>query len=117
MLSKIPGQASVMSTSSTKHYGTSMDALYSSAKDWGQPTFIRRDGSTGVEKVSFLTFVLLLLYASNLMIMSKMTWFINKGEDIQRDHKIKFSFFRTLEKGYTNPELIFRDKLYECQDR
>ncbi|KFG86767.1 putative hsp70 protein [Metarhizium anisopliae] len=95
VLSKIPGQASVMSTSSTKHYGTSMDALYSSAKDWGQPTFIRRDGSTGVEK---------------------MTWFINKGEDIQRDHKIKFSFFRTLEKGYTNPELIFRDKLYECQD-
>ncbi|EFY98456.2 Hsp70 family protein [Metarhizium robertsii ARSEF 23] len=95
VLSKIPGQASVMSTSSTKHYGTSMDALYSSAKDWGQPTFIRRDGSTGVEK---------------------MAWFINKGEDIQRDHKIKFSFFRTLEKGYTNPELIFRDKLYECQD-
>ncbi|KAF5134081.1 hypothetical protein E5D57_004713 [Metarhizium anisopliae] len=45
-----------------------------------------------------------------------MEWFMKKGDDIQRDQKIKFTFYRTLEKGYKKSDLIFRDELEECQD-
>ncbi len=45
-----------------------------------------------------------------------MTWFISKGDDIQRDQDVKFSFFRCINEDYVPDDLIFRDTLYECDD-
>lgn len=46
----------------------------------------------------------------------QMTWFINMGEDIQRNQEIKFSFYRSIDEDYTPSDLIFTDTLYECAD-
>ena len=46
-----------------------------------------------------------------------MTWFINMGDDIQRNQEIKFSFYRSIDEDYTPNNLIFSDTLYECADR
>jgi len=46
-----------------------------------------------------------------------MTWFINIGDDIARDQKIKFPFYRSLSEDYGPSDLIFTDSLYECSDR
>jgi hypothetical protein len=45
-----------------------------------------------------------------------MTWFINIGDDILRDQKIKFSFFRSIDEDYSPRDLIFKDTLFECAD-
>jgi len=45
-----------------------------------------------------------------------MTWFINIGDDIARDQKIKFPFYRSLDEGYTDNQLVFYDTLHECSD-
>ncbi|OAQ70708.1 Hsp70 family protein [Pochonia chlamydosporia 170] len=94
VLSQLPGQACVVSTSATMHYGTSACASYDLVEDAGQPTSVRRDGSIGV---------------------LKMEWFIKKGDDIHRDQKIKFPFFRSLEDDYTSEDLIFHDTLYQSR--
>jgi hypothetical protein len=41
-----------------------------------------------------------------------MTWYIEKGEDLQREQKIRFPFFRRLAQGYPESHLIFEDTLY-----
>ena len=46
-----------------------------------------------------------------------MTWFIELGDDIERDKKIKFTFYRSIDENYKNSDLIFHDVLYECQDK
>lgn len=43
-----------------------------------------------------------------------MTWYINRGEDMQRDQKILFSFKRSLPEDHSPSDLIFSDKLLEC---
>lgn len=45
-----------------------------------------------------------------------MTWFINIGDDILRDQKIKFPFFRSIDDNYSPRDLIFKDTLFECAD-
>lgn len=45
-----------------------------------------------------------------------MTWYINIGDDIQRDQKIKFPFFRDIHENYSPNDLIFHDHLYQCED-
>lgn len=52
VLSQLPGQACVVSTSATMHYGTSAWSAYDSIEDAGQPTEVQRDCSIGVDKVS-----------------------------------------------------------------
>ena len=46
-----------------------------------------------------------------------MTWYINIGDDILRDQKIKFPFYRMLDETYNSSSLVFKDILYECQDQ
>lgn len=43
-----------------------------------------------------------------------MTWYIHRGEDLQRDQKIVFSFYRSLPQDYSPSALIFTDNLLEC---
>lgn len=42
-----------------------------------------------------------------------MTWYIHRGEDMQRDQKIVFSFYRSLPASYTPSMLIFTNNLLE----
>lgn len=43
-----------------------------------------------------------------------MTWYINRGEDLQRDQRIQFPFYRILRHDFRTSELIFEDELSEC---
>lgn len=94
-LSLLPHKATVVSTSSAKHYGVSSWNIKDPFKDAGQVTREWRDGTVRVDK---------------------MTWFIGMGDDMHRDQKIRHSFFRNLDKNYSSTHLIFEDKLYECCD-
>lgn len=41
-----------------------------------------------------------------------MTWYIEKGEDLQREQKIVFPFFRRLPHDFQDSDLVFTDTLY-----
>lgn len=41
-----------------------------------------------------------------------MTWYIEKGEDIRREQKICFPFYRRLRPDFKDSDLIFTDTLY-----
>ena len=43
-----------------------------------------------------------------------MTWYINRGEDMLRDQKMVFSFYRSLPEDHAPSRLIFTDDLLEC---
>ena len=47
----------------------------------------------------------------------QMTWYIGVGEDMHRDQKIRFPFFRNLDKDFSPSDLIFTDNLIECSDQ
>ena len=44
-----------------------------------------------------------------------MTWYIYAGEDLQRDQKIPFPFFRTFDEAYLRDELITSATLIQCE--
>jgi hypothetical protein len=46
-----------------------------------------------------------------------MRWYIKIGDDMSRDHKIKFPFYGEISYDYKADDLIFYSKLYECEDR
>ncbi|KAH7304629.1 putative heat shock 70 kDa protein 12A [Rhexocercosporidium sp. MPI-PUGE-AT-0058] len=48
--------------------------------------------------------------------VTKMTWYILKGEDLQRDQKVTFGFYRKLSINYSPQDLIFEDELLENDD-
>ncbi|CAG9953193.1 unnamed protein product [Clonostachys rosea f. rosea IK726] len=87
--------AVIVSTISTKHYGVEAWSMTETAEDHKQPTTKWRDGTTRV---------------------LKMTWYIAIGEDISRDQKIRFRFYRVLDVNYKNEDLNFEDVLYDCSD-
>ena len=43
-----------------------------------------------------------------------MTWYIHIGDDIARDQKIRMHFCRHINDEFTNEDLIFEGKLFEC---
>ncbi|KAK3343434.1 Hsp70 family protein-like protein [Lasiosphaeria hispida] len=95
-LSQLPRQATVVATSATKHYGTKARSVYDSVIDAGVPKTV--DPYDGRLRAS------------------RMTWFINMGDDILRDQKIKFPFFRSIDENYEPNDLLFTNMLYECAD-
>lgn len=44
-----------------------------------------------------------------------MTWYIHRGEDLSRDQRLHFSFYRTIEGAITNRALVFREHLLQCE--
>ena len=44
-----------------------------------------------------------------------MTWYIVKGDDLKRDQRIKFPFFRTLDEGFGDNSLIFTSELMHSE--
>ena len=93
VLSQLPQVATITSTVSTKHYGVSAWSPFIKNKDVGQ------------------------LRAWNAYLgywrVSKMTWYINRGEDMKRDQRISFPFVRELPEDFAPESLVFRDNLIE----
>ncbi|KAM0128669.1 hypothetical protein ACHAO1_008896 [Botrytis cinerea] len=97
VLSGLPrktGGISIISTQSTRHYGVVGRSLYDEGKDRGRPKTVDCYGDTRT---------------------STMTWYIHRGEDLGRDQKLKFPFYRTIEGAITNSALIFREHLLQCE--
>ena len=46
-----------------------------------------------------------------------MTWYIYRGEDLQREQTLKFPFYRTLDENYDSNDLVFNDELLQSEDR
>lgn len=46
-----------------------------------------------------------------------MTWYIGIGDDLLRDTRIKFPFLRNIDKDYDASDLIWTDRLYQCEDK
>jgi hypothetical protein len=109
----MPREAVVTSTKAVRHYGVSANAVYKEAEDAGQPKIWDRFES---------------IYR-----VSKMTWYINyvslfsrtsihhenlrccpQDDDLVRDQRVEFSFYRQLPTDYKPSDLIFTDELLEC---
>ena len=43
-----------------------------------------------------------------------MTWYINRGDDLQREQRIEFPFYRSIAADYSPDQLVFEDDLIEC---
>ncbi|OXV07229.1 hypothetical protein Egran_05006, partial [Elaphomyces granulatus] len=95
-LSKLPREAAIISTCAARHYGVEAWDTYDAQLDGDVERKKWRDGSTRA---------------------AIMTWYINIGDDILRDQKIKFPFYRMLDETYNSSSLLFKDILYECQDQ
>ncbi|KAI9685583.1 MAG: hypothetical protein M1822_004441 [Bathelium mastoideum] len=95
-LSKLPETAHVSSTKATKHYGVESWQPYDNDLDQGEKTCVRRDGVTRARRF---------------------TWYISIDDDLQRDKVIRFSFYRSIDKNYSQSDLVFEDELYESKDR
>jgi len=95
-LSKVSETATVLSTSATRHYGVTCWGQFDIRHDKGQVTWLSRDG---------------------VLRAQKLVWYINIGDDLFRDQRITFPFYRELELTYGLEDLIFSDTLFECQDR
>ncbi|MCJ1283392.1 hypothetical protein MMC26_002720 [Xylographa opegraphella] len=95
VLSQLPQEASITSSVATRHYGVSAMSTYNEAEDSGQ--IKKKDTYTGVDRVS------------------KMTWYIYQGEDLKRDQKLIFPFYRSLEENFPPKALIFTDELIQCE--
>ncbi|KFA66207.1 hypothetical protein S40285_05120 [Stachybotrys chlorohalonatus IBT 40285] len=121
-LSKLPQQAKVVSTSATKHYGVEALSHYDESEDQGMPKHADvHDGSIKVQKVRLNPIAVGPIYGDNLyefvyLTIFKMTWYINIGDDLQRDQTVKFPFYRTLDHDFSPSDLIFKDTLFECGD-
>ncbi|EHL02286.1 putative Heat shock 70 kDa protein 12A [Glarea lozoyensis 74030] len=46
--------------------------------------------------------------------VQKMTWYLNYDDDLVREKRIEFAFYRSLPKDYQPEDLIFDDQLLEC---
>ncbi|KAH8663252.1 hypothetical protein BGZ61DRAFT_431957 [Ilyonectria robusta] len=95
-LSRVPREAIVTSTSSTRHYGVRVRTPHDSIQDLGQPIIIDRTG-----RARSVT----------------MTWYINIGDDLLRDKRIKFHYTRDFDIDCGASDLIFVDTLYECAEK
>ncbi|KIX02411.1 uncharacterized protein Z518_08352 [Rhinocladiella mackenziei CBS 650.93] len=92
VLSQLPNEALITSVVAPRHYGVKAHWRYDPVKDAGQKSWY--DSSHGHLRVD------------------QMTWYIEKGEDLQREQKISFPFFRRLPYDYQDSDLVFTDTLY-----
>jgi hypothetical protein len=46
-----------------------------------------------------------------------MMWYVNIGDNLVRDQTIRFSFHRDLDDIHDEFELLFRDSLFECEEK
>lgn len=93
-MSALPSEASVVMSIAPKHYGVAARTIYDEKLDAG------REKSWDKEDEQWR--------------VSRMTWYIEKGEDLVRARKIDFAFYRTFEPN-PGPELLqVTETLFEC---
>ncbi|KAF7958371.1 hypothetical protein EAE96_001920 [Botrytis aclada] len=93
VLTCLPQKVMVVSAQSTRHYGISANRTYHDVEDRGYPKFMNAYGKWKTPR---------------------MTWYIQRGEDLQRPQKIHFSFYRVLHK-LSDETLIFEENLHHCE--
>jgi hypothetical protein len=96
ILSQLPSEAVITSTVAVRHYGVEAHSTYKESEDAGQPKFW--DKYYGQYRCS------------------KMTWYIEMGEDLQRDKRVEFTFYRSLDLDYSPNDLIFQDDLIQSDE-
>ncbi|KAL2066732.1 hypothetical protein VTL71DRAFT_2804 [Oculimacula yallundae] len=97
VLSKFSQEALITSNQATRHYGVEARSLYDTFRDAGQTRL--NNPSIGKDEVQ------------------KMTWFIERGDDIERDQTIRFPFYRRLPEGFSPSSLVFYDTLYQNESK
>ncbi|KAF5872053.1 putative hsp70 protein [Botrytis fragariae] len=93
VLTRLPQKVMVVSTQATRHYGVSAHHTYDYVEDIGYPKFLNAYGKWKT---------------------SRMTWYIQRGEDLQRPQKIHFSFYRVLH-SLSDETLMFKENLHHCE--
>lgn len=94
VMSQLPSEASVVTSIAPKHYGVAARSLYIEEEDAGQ------EKSWDIEYEQWR--------------VKKMTWYIEKGDDLVRARKIEFTFFRTFPPNPSRETLQMTDVLLEC---
>ncbi|KAI9764080.1 MAG: hypothetical protein M1840_008884 [Geoglossum simile] len=90
VMSRLSHASVITSSVATRHYGVAAAEVRKS-EDEGEPTSV--DEFEGVTCVQ------------------KMTWYITRGDDLQRDKIIEFPFYRKIYGGFSPEDLIFEEQL------
>ncbi|KAF7859445.1 uncharacterized protein EAF02_010893 [Botrytis sinoallii] len=93
VLTQLPQKVMVVSTQATRHYGITASNIYHDIEDKGYPKFMDVYGKWRTRR---------------------MTWYIQRGDNLQRPQKIRFSFYRTIH-SISDENLIFREHLEHCE--
>ncbi|KAF2654972.1 actin-like ATPase domain-containing protein [Lophiostoma macrostomum CBS 122681] len=93
-LSKLPEQVTVVSSVAERHYGVMSRSVYREDQDAGRQKHY--DSHEGVYRVD------------------RMTWFINKHDDMQRDRAIAFPFYRTFDINMDADDYVIHEDLHMC---
>jgi hypothetical protein len=106
----MPHEAVVTSTKCVRHYGVSANAIYKEAEDAGQEKIW--DTLEGIYRVSKMTWYI--NYVRRLEMHSVTFLTFQQDDDLVRERRIEFAFYRSLPKDYKPTDLIFVDELLEC---
>lgn len=93
VMSHLPTTASITSNVAPKHYGVSANSVYEEEDSGEQKHW---DSYESVWRVT------------------KMTWYIHKGDDLLRSRKIEFPFYRTFDPNPSYDQLQIEASLKEC---
>ena len=94
VMTQVPSQAKVISNVAPKHYGVAARSTFDPVGDMGQEKVWHKNEE--VWKVS------------------RMTWYIKKGDDLLRSRQIAFPFYRTFKPHPLDADLQLEDNLLEC---
>jgi hypothetical protein len=97
VLSKLPQQATVVSRVAESHYGVSAGDHYDALRDAGHDEWKYRDEWEEIDRIS------------------RMTWYISKGDDLERQRSIGFPFITQLAKNPTPKQLTVSYELLMCK--
>jgi hypothetical protein len=93
-MSQLPSEAQVVASIAPKHYGVSASTRYDELIDAGQEKYW--DSYKEVHRVS------------------RMKWYIEKGDDLVRARKIEFPFYRIFSPYPSHDLLQVTNSLHEC---
>ena len=92
-MSQLPSEARVTTNIAPKHYGVAAMSVYDSKVDAGAQSRYNTVEDTWQVK--------------------KMTWYIQMDDDLLRERKIEFPFYRSWDHPPSGDELVFEDTLME----
>ena len=96
VLSKLPQQATVVSSVAESHYGVSAGEIHDPVRDAGHEVWKYYDEWDEIDRIS------------------RMTWYISKGDDLERKRSIGFPYVTKLPKNPTKKQLNPSYELLMC---